>query len=311
MKKFLKIITAAVACLVVVAIVAIAAFYLQRGNTKKVELSSEFQSGISAADGSRDASTQARIMSANVLVHYPSWGGLPAKPRSKMFFAAMEKYNPDVIGLQEVSDGWFSCLQQNGGKYKFISPLETCIFIKMTAIMYNTETVNLIEQGKMTFTEGDNPRLRRVVWGLFENKESGKRYVVTSTHFDLVRQDIEEEELAVMSSQAEEMFKLVEDLNKKYDCPVFSTGDYNAMENGDQNGVFDAPTIYEKLSETLTDTKYIAEKASSGDASSLQMAVYDHIFLKGNATVKQYKLMSETYMKPVSDHFFIFSDVAF
>lgn len=309
MKKFFKIALGAVASLVLIGIVGAMGFYFVRGNISKIELPADFSAGIEKADASREASTDARIMSANLLVHYKSWGGTPAKPRAKMFWSVIDKYKPDVVGLQEVSDEWFSCLQQNKGSYKIISSLETGITIKMTALMYNTDAVNLIEQGKLAYSQGDNPRLRRVVWGLFESKSTGKRYIATSTHFDLVREGKEEAQLAIMESQKNEMVKLVTELSEKYDCPVFSTGDYNAMENGDQNGVFDAPTIYEKLASELTDTKYIAKKQSCGDALSLETAVYDHIFLKGNGTVNQYKLLSESYMTAVSDHYFIFSDV--
>lgn len=309
MKKFLKIAIGAVASLLVIGIVGAMSFYFVRGNIKKIELPADFSKGIAVADASRDATTDARIMSANLLVHYESWGGTPAKPRAKMFWSMIDKYKPDVVGLQEVSDEWFSCLQQNKGDYRIISPLDTGIKIKMTALMYNSATVELVEQGKLTYSQGDNPRLRRVVWGLFKNKSDGKRYIATSTHFDLVREGKEDAQLAIMESQADELFKLVSELSQKYDCPVFATGDYNAMENGNQNGVFDAPSIYEKLAGQLKDTKYIAEKQSCGDAFPLETAVYDHIFLKGNATVNQYKLLSESYMLPVSDHFFIFSDV--
>lgn len=311
MKKALKIALSVVACLLVVVLIGAYSVYAVRGSIKNETLSSEFESGIAAADTALSDGANVRVMSSNLLVHYPSWGGTPAKPRAKMFVEILNAYKPDVVGLQEVSDEWFSCLNRNlPDGYKFISPFTTGLFVNMTAMIYNSDAVELIEHGVQKYSQGDNPRLRRVVWALFERKDDGKRFVATSTHFDLIREGKEEAEFATMETQANEMIKLAADLSEKYGCPVFSTGDFNAMEDGSLNGQYDAPEIYAKLADEMIDAKYIAEHQRSGDAQGLEVPSYDHIFLTGTAQIKAYEILSASFIEPLSDHFPIFIDAA-
>lgn len=311
MKKIVKNIGIVIACLLVVTLIGGYITYAVRGSIKNETLSSEFEKGLSQADGQLEAGADVRIMSSNLLVHYSSWGGTSAKPRAKMFIELLNKYQPDVAGLQEVSDEWFCCLNRNlPDGYQFLFPFTTGLFVNMTAMIYNSNTLKLIDSGKSVYSQGDNPRLRRVVWGVFEEKDTGKRFAVTSTHFDLIRTGTEAEELAIMNIQATEMIQLVTELEQKYDCPVFSTGDYNAMEDGSIHGEYDAPEIYEKLTQSLTDTKDMAVLKQCGDAQGLEVPNYDHIFLKGEADVKSYQILSDSYITPLSDHYPIFIDVA-
>lgn len=81
-------------------------------------------------------------------------------------------------------------------------------------------------------TGGDDARLRRIVWGLFQNNQSGEKYIVSSTHLDLIRSGEEKAERAVMESQADQAAALAKSLAAQYKCPVFACGDFNAMDGG-------------------------------------------------------------------------------
>lgn len=285
-----------------------AGVYYARGVLGKDETSAEFRTGMendafTAADG------EVRIMSANLLVGYKSWGGWDVKPRAKMFCELVDEYRPDVIGLQEICDGWFAALRNLPDGYKIIEPFSTGAFINMTALAYNSNTLELIENGKIVFDEGNNRRLRRVVWGLFEVKETGKRFVATSTHFDLMSSDDDSEKKIIMQSEADKFIKLSNELHEKYSVPVLSTGDYNSMEQTPETRLVDAADIYEYLANTFTDCKFAAEIASCGDAWTLEQPVYDHIFLNGEASVSRYALLSQKYLDTMSDHYPIFADV--
>lgn len=310
MKKVAKIALSAIAGVVIVGLVGAYGVYAVRGSLKSVPLTEEFQTGIAAADNAIPQEADARIMSSNLLVHYPSWGGTPAKPRAQMFLSILKTYKPDVVGLQEISDEWFACLNRNlPDGYRFLFPFTTGLFVNMTGMIYNSNTVNLLDSGKVAYSQGDNPRLRRVVWGLFEQKSDGKKYVVTSTHFDLIRENKEDAQYAIMETQANELLQLMNDLEAKFQCPVFATGDFNAMDNGGLHGQYDAPGIYEKLEAALINTKNAAETKYSGSAQGLDVPTYDHVFLKGQAQIKAYAILSDPYVTPLSDHYPIFADV--
>ncbi|MCC8016576.1 MAG: hypothetical protein LIO43_04245 [Clostridiales bacterium] len=304
-KKALISVSAIFLCAVL--IVPFSVYYF-RGDIKDEELPVNFEEMLAASVP--DKQSNLRIMTSNLLVHYKSCGGVPAKPRAKMFVQMLKSVQPDVVGIQELSDEWYCCVKENlPAGYKLLYPVSTGIFVRMTAMIYNSNSVSLIEKGQMKYKNGDNPRLRRVVWAVFEQKSSGKRFAVTNTHFDLLREGQEKEEYAVMQSQTEELVNLVSNLYSRYNCPVFSAGDFNAMENTESTKPIDAPEIYSQLSSNLNDLKYDAENFVCGNAQGFAAPSYDHIFSNKEVSVKQFVLLSDESMNKMSDHYPAFADI--
>lgn len=309
-KKIMKIIAVLLAVLVVAVAAAVPAVIYYRGDCSDYMLSDEFRESIEKADYARSDGTCARIMTSNLLVNYESWGGCDAHKRAGMFFEVLDTYKPDVVALQEMSDQWFCCIMRNKGNYKMLYPVSTGALVKMTAIIYNSDTVNLLDSGEMAYTQGDNFRLRRVVWGLFEDKKTKKQYIVSSTHLDLVREGQEKSELKVMQSQVKEEISLTGSLQKKYSCPVFAAGDFNTMDQGGYDEIYDAPTVYDSLASSMTDTKLLAKELTAGNAKKASSPTYDHIFQLGKAEIERYSILSDSSMAAMSDHYPIFIDVA-
>ena len=107
MRKFLRRFFCALLSLVLVAAVstaiAVPAVIRSRGDLSDYMVSEEFQESIGKANAKRAKDTSARIMSANLLVHYESWGGTDAHKRAKMFLQVLDTYRPDVVAVQEMS----------------------------------------------------------------------------------------------------------------------------------------------------------------------------------------------------------------
>lgn len=218
-----------------------------------------------------------RIMSSNLLVGYKSWGGLPVKPRAAMYISLIQTVKPDVIGVQEMCDGWYCAIRNNLPKgYKMLYPFSTGVFVRMTAMIYNADRLDVVQSGQVKYEKGDNPRLRRAVWAVFEDKQSKKRFAVTNTHFDLLREGQEEQGMQTMQAQCDELLELIRSLHAEYDCPVFATGDFNTKEDTPETPAIDAPEIYERLAGELADSKYAAEECSFGAESSFADPSYDH-----------------------------------
>ena len=313
MKKFLRRFFGALLSLVLVlavgTAVAVPVVMRSRGDLSGYMVSEEFQESMGKASAKRAKGTNARIMSANLLVHYESWGGTDAHKRAKMFLQVLDTYNPDVVAVQEMSDQWFCCLMQNRGAYKLLYPLRTGALVHMTGLLYNSDRVTLLDQGDLAYDQGDNVRLRRIVWGLFQDKQSGEKYIVSSTHLDLIRSGEEKAEKAVMESQADQATALAKSLAARYKCPVFACGDFNAMDGGGYDPVYDAPEIYTRLAKELEDTKSLAAKTKSGNNKKASAPTYDHIFLTGSAKVLCYGILSDGAMDAMSDHYPIYADV--
>lgn len=309
MDKAIKIIICSVIVLCILIAAVPTAVYTARGSLKSKELPSGFADAIKADAYEKIGSV--RIMSSNLLVHYESWGGLPAKPRAKKYIELINTYKPDVIGVQEMCDEWFCLLGRNlPSEYKMINKTATGSFIRMTALIYNSSTLNLIDSGEFAFENGDNARLRRIVWGVFEEKQSGKCFAVTNTHFDLIREGREEELTAVMESQCRKTIDFSNELNKKYSCPVFSTGDFNTMENSEFTNPVDIPAIYYALAGSIQDAKYTAKLQACGNAQNWDYPSYDHIFINGNASIEAFGVLSYDYLSDMSDHYPIIADAA-
>ncbi len=307
MKKRLTIFFVIIILLLLAAAAVLIFIYNDRGNISEIRLPKNFETEL--ADDAFENTGDIRIMSSNLLVDYQSWGGTPAKPRAKKYLALIDAYKPDVIGVQEFCENWYCAVNHNlPDGYKLINPLTTGLLLRMTAMIYNSDTLNLIESDTFSYEMGD-PRLRRVVWAVFEDKKTGKRFAVTNTHLDLLREGQYEELTNVMRSQRDEILNCIEELSERFDCPVFSTGDYNTAENTPYAKTADIPEIYNSFADKLVDTKFVSKNQVCGSERNWLSLSYDHIFMKGNSEINSFCLMSYDYLTDMSDHYTIFADV--
>lgn len=269
-----------------------------------------------------DNSADVRIMSANVLVDF-DWGlGInPAPPRAAKFFKVLETYRPDVIGVQEQSEAWSAVfIEHLPDEYKLINPVSTYLNEKMSTLVYNADTLKLIDSGDYKFSfKGADKKTRRVAWGVFEVKETGKRFGVTNTHLDFITDEMNFElRLQEIGSEVDEMLATVDKIIAQYNCPVFSPGDYNTYESAFLTGPY--TEIYSKISGSMTDSKFNCERSTVGDLTeiiegsfnqdciSMDMQDVDHIFYKGNTSIRTFALLSYSYLYDMTDHNLIFVD---
>lgn len=308
MNRVMKIIAISLCVVLVLGIAGTVTGAYIRGGIDKYSLPDGFDEAMQQVDSTKQ-DDQIRIMTSNLLVHYKSWGGSDSRPRAKMFFETVNTYQPDVIGVQEVSDQWYNCLMRNKGSYKMIYPISTGVLLRMTGLMYNSETLTLIDKGQMTYEQGNDSRLRRAVWGIFESKNTKKQFAVISTHFDCIRPGEEELMHSYMEYQAEKIVEISNNLKEEYGVPVFSIGDFNTMNQGEGvDPIMDAPEIYEELCKSLTDTRLVANEKASGDALDAYAPIWDHIFLDGEVQIDRYAIISPEILSQMSDHYPVFID---
>ena len=330
-KKIGIVVTAVLAASVVGASV----FLYSHGNTKPYTVSDDVHNAI-VEESFLKQDNEVRIMSSNLLVSYNSWHSnysrsirdVSAKPRAVIYFDLLDTYKPDVVGLQEMCDMWYNCLVRNDLNYKLVFPVSTAFTLNMTSLMYNADTTELIDKGQFAYNQGNNKRLRRVVWGLFKDKTTHKEYIVTSTHFDFINYKDVDGSLKVMESQMEELLDFSSNMKEKYDVPIFHVGDFNTVNNIDnwrelyaeltdeelekldktaiKNEA--APTIYNSLANNFIDTKLYANNFNSVFPTNIETPTYDHIFLDGKANIDSFTIVSNPKMLKLSDHYSIFTD---
>lgn len=309
----------------------------------------EFSDALAMQDSQLGQGADLRIMSFNALVHIKSWGGEEVEPRAVQAIAMINKYLPDVIGLQEVCSDWNKYLNANLDNYKMLHGKRNVFSYNYSPIIYNADKLELLSDGYKLFTERGNDVCRSVTWGVFKRKSDGKVFAVTNTHFDLIREDYEKW-FNIMQSQANELLEIISDIVGEQDCVVYSCGDYNSMDAseeyqavnsvGEQLGKTAASEIYYKIANgdytgeksikalNICDTKYIegiSRRAGhsrffkNGDVDDLSRPMegnilapsYDHIFMSNSkgSEIISFTLLSEDIYKAMSDHFPIFIDV--
>ena len=299
-----------VACVVLGAMLALAIAGIVYGVRGNVERPTEAY----MAEIERDTFTNnadIRVMSSNLLVHYASWGGTPVKVRGGRYLAMIESYKPDVIGVQEMSEEWFAVLNQKlPANYRVLDSGATFFDILLTGMIYNSDTLELLEHGNFAYKEGENVRLRRIVWAKFRHKKTGKIFATTSTHLSLLFGGKEEEFKGVMDSQAEEIVEFAKIL--AHDCPVISVGDYNTRDDAyvEEPRSDDYPAILHYMRAHMRDAKNEALHKVAGMASPYNTPLYDHIFYLGDIRVDTFAILSHEYLSELSDHYPIFADIA-
>lgn len=268
-----------------------------------------------------------RIMSFNILVDI--WSTSPSiSGRRETVAQVIKYYAPDVVGLQEASKSWHSALKADlkNTSYELINTERheavTTKYGKTNfcPILYNTDTLTLIECDTREFVVKDNAYLRILSYAYFEHKDSGKRFVVISTHYADPGSDAaeKEENVIIRTAQTEEMIALIDELEAKYDCAVLLTGDFNTTEGSDKTGRH-AP-YWNLINSGLSDAKNTADKINracstwhelgqSADISSV--GSFDHIF--GNDKVKftYFNTLIDKAIINAADHCPIYADVIF
>jgi endonuclease/exonuclease/phosphatase family metal-dependent hydrolase len=167
------------------------------------------------------------VATYNVKCH--SCGGPSWKSRRFGVAATIASRGLDVVGLQEA--------QQSGGP-QFLDLLRTLNKIQdgwqITSrkvngtlgvrIIYNTRTVKLLDHGAVKYRyQGNTSRYhqRYYVWGLFQQRSSGKRFWFFNTHID-------PDSLTARVEQGKELGKAVARMGRK--LPAITVCDCNASQ---------------------------------------------------------------------------------
>ncbi len=298
-----------------------------------------------AEDASRADADALRIMSANVLVHMKDWGGEPVKPRAHRFAQAVLHYRPDVIGMQEMCGDWYRYLLPQLPDYAVVQPKRSWTAENRTPLLYDTQKLRLVDSERIPYTQGDRNGCRVVTAGVFERIADGARFIVTSTHLDLIRMRDYDKEKRIMLDQVSEFMREISALAQRYpDCPIFMTGDYNSMERetsryaGQESGAAYAPErdatyykcyglpcasfAYETLRDAYTDVKFADGVRGICDNTRGYLyddPTWDHIFMTqaAQARVLAFRVLASDYFhnnadrtSRISDHLPICADIA-
>ncbi len=272
----------------------------------------------------RADNAELRIMSYNVLAS--DWGAkVPVSGRDEKVEAVLNRYLPDVIGLQEFNNDWYNAFE-NFENFTVVNSSNRLIdgSVNYSTIAYNSSTVNLISYEQFRYNSSDHKNCRNVLWALFSlSNDYDSQFIVINTHLG-------SEDSIV--KQINELKDLISSLKQSYSLPIFVTGDFNMLEESTafksliKNGTKNAK--YSAIKRGLACYTYhmgdgtgsYEDRASGywklGAVSFTQDNVdflysIDHILTSGDLTTLYYDTIIDEDALDSSDHVPIYIDVTF
>jgi endonuclease/exonuclease/phosphatase family metal-dependent hydrolase len=237
--------------------------------------------------------------------------------RKELIREQITAQNPAIIGFQEVVDGeHFESLKNLLPEYKSFgtarkesttSWLQQSIMNHPDAknecnpIFYNPDKVKLIQSG----TFGINPRgfllqanLPRIcTWGLFEDKETSKRFYIYNTH--LSTSSMYGFKDGTESIRNKQMCMIFDEINKnKSELPVFIMGDFNTRIEGNIKKIINKNKF--KHAKEIAQVAKGPKETRTG-WSDKELKEIDHILVK-NAQIKEYEVIQSAAGVYPSDH---------
>ena len=250
-----------------------------------------------------------RVMSFNILCELWNDKAVIAG-REIPVIAPIYTYMPDILGLQEVSDAWYVALEPLfEGSYAFVDKKTTKGETNFSPLLYNVETMTLLEHGVVSLKVGGNG-LRVLSWGYFERKSDGARFVAINTHWN-VGDANDAQKTADQVAQATEMAEFVLSMQKKYNCPIISTGDYNSRLSQDpiktymtNSGMVDACQSAKVVNRSIKTTHTLFTESHRGAGEAI-----DHVFASPEVELLFYNVLIDECLAPSSDHNPIYADI--
>ncbi len=249
-----------------------------------------------------------KIMSFNI--RCGDVGDDPWYSRIDIVSQTMLESDADTIGVQEATPKWMDALRESvGNKYAYIGVgrEDGKNEGEYTAIFYLKDKYTLIDYNNFWISETpdvpskgwDSACTRVCTWGIFENKETKKRFMHINTHFDHIG--------VVARRKSVEM--IIEKAKSLPNMPVVFTADMNVIE-GTENYLQFVNSDY------FMDTKYIAPDTMSyctyhdTEPENHVDEVIDYVMVNDKWDVQKYCVMTEGIDgRFVSDHYPIYAEL--
>ncbi len=161
--------------------------------------------------------------------------GKKISDRAPRFKTLMDKYDPDIMGLQEVVPNWMTYLKENfSDEYEYINKWRASNSKEGTPIFWKKDKFTCLESGyfwlsdtpekeSIAYSWGATKYYRICMWVKLKIKATGKIVLFYNTHFDTTEgPKVPSAELVMQRALGKGGFN---------QYPVFCTGDYN-MEPG-------------------------------------------------------------------------------
>ena len=220
--------------------------------------------------------------------------------RADLLLKNIEKYEPSIIGFQEVTKWQYAyltdCLE---GFDSVIEYRDGSTFSEGCPVFYRTDLYTLADKGSFWLSE--TPDEMSKDWGaacyricsyvILEQKSGGQKFVVFNTHLDHISDEARIKGIGVVLDKISQFGSL----------PSVIMGDFNAEEDSE---------TYRRVTENFLDAKYQTENTDSGCTyqgfgEQLDREAIDYFMIsKTGWKVESFKIVTDTFDGVyASDHF--------
>ncbi len=239
--------------------------------------------------------------------------GNPCGVRSADIEKTVIKYLPDVIGVQEVTGGWYDdgIFERLSDKYTLVEGWKG----NYTPILFNRDVFDMKECGS-ELMEKTPDRSKSITRAVLCHKETEELFAVLCTHFWWMKRNDGDEEIRLANSV--QLYSRMEILRQRYGCKVFAFGDFNCGYNSNvlnyfrERGILSSVDIAEAYSERSSchgdpqkgeDGKYHGVKTENDYKKSL-----DHIITYKDTKIKCQAIVEDREALDASDHLPVYID---
>ncbi len=270
-------------------------------------------------------SADLRVMTYNIRYNNPN-DGVNIWDNRKDHVAEMigEKYQPDIVGLQEALKEQIADLQERLPEYTWFGVGRDNGWDKgeFMAIFYRKDRLELLQHN--TFWLSETPEIpgvkswnaacnRIVTWAKFKDVATGNIFYHFNTHFDHISQPAKLESAKLVWSRIKSI---------SGDAPAFLTGDFNIFESNEAYAILTGKTKTEQGSSDLLDAHYISKTGHKGPTASFTKKGWteinepgskiDYIFVRNGFIVLSHQIADDKYDgRFPSDHLPIVVELAF
>jgi endonuclease/exonuclease/phosphatase family metal-dependent hydrolase len=245
---------------------------------------------------------QLKVMTYNIRLDTPHDSINQWPKRTHKVYALIKKYDPDLIGLQEVLHHQLEDLLKNLPAYEHIGvgrddgktkgEYSAILFKKDRFKALNQNTFWLSETPEVPGSKSWDAAITRVAsWGTFQDLKTNKEFLMINTHFDHIGKEARKNSAALLKQKASEIAK---------DFPLIITGDFNCTRQ-------DPPyaTIMDRSGIKLTDPAPQNPPGTfcSFKVNSIQCQPIDYIFHSEGWKSEKYQVITDNDGKYYpSDH---------
>jgi endonuclease/exonuclease/phosphatase family metal-dependent hydrolase len=233
------------------------------------------------------------VITFNIRYDNPTDGIFSWENRKDMVFWVIDKYDPDILCLQEVLKSQMDELEAFLSDYRWSGAGRNDGIEKgeYVPIFFKKDRFVLVDEGRFWLSESpdvpgsmgwDAACTRMVSWVKLNEARSGNEYFVFNTHFDHIGEEARMNSARLLTDSI---------LSIAGPGPVIITGDLNAdPESGTVNillQLFSDSRLEAEVSETASGTTFIGFPADMS-----QGKIIDYIFLGKNFSIKEYEIIS-------------------